>query len=180
MNVMREANGQEVEYHDWHTKRIGRTLTQSENNCAEYEPSETQQSTLEAFQATNYLCTVVEGCEAAGLTARSFYLWFHEMPGFSEWWSAQADLFFSRKLPKVQGALFNAATGLFDKDTGKHNSKAQELFLQRYDRGFVPRSRKEIEHSGKVGLDVSGMTDADLERMEHTLRATDDGSDTDT
>lgn len=156
-------------------------MTLNDNNVADFKPSETQKSALEAFQARKYLCTVAEACEAAGLSSRAYYHWFEKCPGFEKWWAAKADLFFARKLPKVKGAVLDAAVSKFDKDAGKYNSKAQELFLQRFDRGFVPRSRSDVEHSGKVSLDWSNMTDADLERMEHTLRSKDDaGSNTDT
>ena len=146
-------------------------MTQSENNLTKFTPADSQKLLLKAFQDKKYLCTVEEGCKKAGFESRqTFYDQFDNCPGFEEWWAAEADLFFQRKLPKVKASVLDAAISKFDKDDGKYNSKAQELFLQRFDKGFVPRSKKEVEHSGQVGVNLSKLTDEQLKAMEQELQ----------
>ena len=87
--------------------------------------------------------------------------------------SPEADAHFIKRLTQVKGAILEAATGIFDKDTGKHNTKAQELYLQRFDRSFIPHSKRDVAMSGgvSVGLDLTKMTDAELDRLEIGLCA---------
>lgn len=140
--------------------RIVSENSQKEKSLTEYEPTEGQLRLLKAFQSKNYLCTVEEGCKAAGYeTRQSFYDQYDDYPGFEQWWADQADLFFLRRLPAVKAAIASAATTPTSRKDKKYNPKAQELFLQRFDRGFVPRSRKDVAHGGEINLTFEQIVD---------------------
>jgi len=135
--------------------------------CTDWQPSEKQRATLNAFQDRDYGCTIEEACEAAGVSRRSYYYW-HDDPEFSQWWADQSNRYFRLQLHRVQAASLAAATG---KDcTGSADRK---LYFERFDRGYCPQQRSKTEHSGSVGvaLDMSNMDADELERLCH---ATDD------
>ena len=135
-------------------------------NSKKWTPNKNHLAVLKAIQARNYLLGTVEAIRECGLHESTYYLWI-DNPAFVTWWEDQAESFFTLRLPRVKAAVLDAATGKFDKDDGKYNSKAQELFLQRFDKGFVPRSQKKVQHSGGIGvdLDLSQLTDADLRTL---------------
>ena len=143
-----------------------------------FQPTESQEIILKAFQAENYLCTVEKACSVIdGLARSTYYDWF-DHPDFTEWWQEQADEFFAKRLPKVKGAMLAGAIEHAGKGDKKYNPKAQELFLQRFDKGFVPRSKKEVEHSGQIGVNLSRLTDEQLKAMEQSLQDDDRQDDT--
>ena len=102
---------------------------------------------LSAFQATDYLCTVVEACGKAGMVSRTYRYWFDD-PGFAQWWHEQAEEHFGRLLPKAWGLVWGAANG----DRGG-SAADRKLLIERFDKGFAPKHRS--EQSGEVKLTVS-------------------------
>ncbi len=118
-----------------------------------FVPSDNQKAVLKAFQAENYNCSVEAACEVAGLSRRSYYDWFDDCEGFTNWWQERADDFFAKRLPRVKGAMLASAIEHAGKGDKKYNPKAQELFLQRFDKGFVPRTHREINVKGSLGID---------------------------
>lgn len=144
------------------------------DNTTKFQPTVSQRIILKAFQTRNYLCSVEEACSVIEKFARSTYYDWFDHPDFTEWWQDQADEFFVKRLPKVKAAVLDAATKTFGRKAGKYNSKAQELFLQRFDKGFIPKTRKEVKHEGNIGVNFSKMQDDELERAERALRNKDD------
>ena len=75
---------------------------------------------------------------------------------------AEAEKFFGLHLPHIHGALFHAAITPLSRKDKKIDVNAAKLVLERYDRGFVPRTRQEHLIAG-VGP-FEDMTDDELAR----------------
>lgn len=140
-------------------------------NLTEFEPSENQRRVLAAFQGKGYLCTVEDGCKLGGVTRQPWYEWF-DNPGFAAWWQMKAETWFARQLPRVQAALVSAATSAQDHKAAKYNPKAIELFLQRFDKGFIPASKQISE----VQVDVTSLDNRTAELLAAYLEQDTEGA----
>ena len=138
-------------------------------SAAEYEPTENQLAVLHAFQASKYLGTQKESCRAAGVDRGQYHRWFHNSPGFAAWWEAQAETFFHRGLPAVHARVADSAAKLFGRDDPKPDTASAKLFMERFDKGFVPRSRKDIE--GNVKHDHSHTVSVGTDRLSELHEA---------
>ena len=111
-----------------------------------FEPNDHQRAVLSAFQESDYGCTVVGACQAAGITKQAYYLWF-DNPAFGEWWEEQSNRFFRRQLARVQHATMVSAI----EADAPGSPQAQKLFFERFDRDYCPASRNHAELSGPAG-----------------------------
>ena len=134
-----------------------------------WQPSELQRHVLSVFQDHGYKCTVGAACKDAGISRQSYYDW-HDKPEFSAWWEAQVNRFFRLELHRVYRAAFAAADpdGLTCDENGNQPflglTSDRKLLLERFDRDYCPQSKSKQEHSGAVGIDMTGMSVDELER----------------
>ena len=111
-----------------------------------FKPKENMVKAMEYMQDVDYRCSIKVMCEAVGMAERGYYYWFKN-PEFCRWWIDEADAHFARSIPYVKAAMYASATG--EKVQG--SPKDREMLLQRYDEGFMPKSKREISgDAGKV------------------------------
>ena len=103
---------------------------------------------LEVAQASDYEISIVDLCGEIDLNRRTWYEYF-DNPTFVKWWNEQVERHFGLKLPGVYRALQRAAEGE-DGICNRVRSSAAKLLLERFDRGYAPKTRQ--EHSGEVPL----------------------------
>jgi len=150
----------------------GCTMTeQAPASLTGYQPSDSQRAAATAFQAVNYNCTIEGGMSGAGLVRQTWYDWM-DSPEFAAWWEAQAHKHFMRLLPRVYGAMHTAAVGEGDKNL-RGGASDRKTILERWDKGFVPRSRQEVDQQGTITLDLTTMTEETLETLAHAVRDVD-------
>jgi len=141
-----------------------------------FTPSEQQRSLLKVFQDAGYRITIAEACDGvAGLEGdhrRQYYRWM-DKPEFAAWWQAEAERFFTLKLPSVHANLHRMATTPVEKGR-LGDAKAAELLLQRFDKGFVPRSQKDINAVHDVSISPHSIDEA-LERWADKAAGASDG-----
>jgi hypothetical protein len=125
-----------------------------------FNPTSEMQAALKAFQDADYGCTVEEGMTAAGMSRRTFYDWHEMQEGFSVWWNDRAEAHFAKRLPKIMKNLTRASEGEYSRADKKADAALIRLFLERFDKGFVPRSRQEI--TGKDGEELPVTVTFDL------------------
>ena len=128
----------------------------------DFTPSEKQRSLLMAAQDASYGGCVRAWCRAAEIHHGSYYRWIED-PNFCKWWRAEAEKFFCLRLPRIHAALFDAATRPRTRKEAQIDVAAAKLVLERYDKGFVPRSRQDHVVTPGV-LDLSEMSDDELAR----------------
>jgi len=107
----------------------------------------------------------------AGFKRETWYAWMG-VPEFAKWWEAEAQKHFMQLLPKIYGAMCRAATGKGGLDLSR-GAADRKTILERFDRGFVPRSSKEITGDLTATLDLSMMTDETLQALAHAVRDVD-------
>ena len=129
---------------------------------SKFQPSENQLAVLQGFQALNYCGTVAQGCKPAGVNRDRWYKWHRECVGFSEWWQAEAGLWSARQLPSVYGAMLRSATGSVPQGQHSGNAKDREIFLNRFDKEFIPKSKKVIDARIEADVDQFEERKADL------------------
>ncbi len=117
-------------------------------DSTDFVPGENQKAVLAAFEDAHYDISVAEACRKAGVDRTTFYTWFNR-PGFADWWLAQANAHFGRMLPKVYADLARMSGG------GEGSHGAAKILLDRFDKGFLPARRKEVEHRGMGIEDLS-------------------------
>jgi len=142
-------------------------------DLTDFQPSENQKSILEAFHEGKYVVSVSDACKAVGISRNAYYLWFQD-EGFCQWWNKESDRWAAMQRCRIVGAIVGAATsGDASRDT-KGSTADRKLFLERYDAGYMPKSRKELEHHGSVPIDLSQMSQEELERMAHAAGVKDE------
>lgn len=132
-----------------------------ETSSTQFEPNDNQQHFLRVCQDNAYSKGIAACCRDAEIHRDTYYKWTLDL-GFVAWWREQADRWFARQLPKVQGAILRSAAG-----QNLPGSRDRKLFLERYDKQYTPRHRQELQVSGK--LDLSTMTQEELDAMEHAV-----------
>ena len=132
----------------------------AEMAVSEFAPREDQRRLLEVFQADGYRITSTAACDKAGVNRRTFYHWY-ENQGFRDWWQAAAEQYFITRLPKVYGRLLDGAAGTFDPSAPKPIPAMAKLFLDRFDKAFVPK--KEVTGNSDVNLSLK--SDAALQAL---------------
>ena len=130
----------------------------------DFTPSENQLKVLTAIQDTEYSATVMDVCKRAGITSQAYYKWFQN-EAFREWWQAELDRFFALRRSRVIAAIYQAA--ISEKPQPRGSTTDRRLFLERYDKGYMPKSKRELEHRGPVPVDLSQMSQEELLRMAH-------------
>ena len=118
-----------------------------QKDSTDFAPSETQKALLSVMQECDYGRSITEACAEAKVGRRTYYGWL-ESPHFSRWWLQQAERHFARSLPAIYGSIVLSATG---KDSSGSIAAAR-LFLERFDKGFVPRTRKDLSLDMPFGV----------------------------
>ncbi len=133
----------------------------------DFKPSGTQQSLLGAFRNQDYDISVTDACKAAGITRETYYAWMR-IEGFRDWWISEAERHFTLQKTQVFASIFGAATG---KVTGKPQGSPQDrkLYLERFDKDYMPKSRKDVNVGGGMGVDLKSMSTEELERQGHAM-----------
>ncbi len=136
-------------------------------NSTEFEPSENQKAVLEAFRERDYVLSVTDACRTAGVHRSTFYLWFQDA-GFRAWWNNEADRWATLQRPRIIGAMVAAATS---PEIGVRGSASdRKLFLERYDEGYSPKSRRQVSGGLDVDATFRNMTDEELRRLDEAVR----------
>ena len=130
--------------------------------ATDFTPSKKQLSLLMAAQKASYGGGVRAWCRTAEIHHGSYYRWIED-PNFRRWWMAEAEKFFCLRLPRIYGALFDAATRPRKRKDAQIDVAAAKLVLERYDKGFVPRTRQDHVVAAGV-LDLTDLTEAELSR----------------
>jgi len=131
-------------------------------------PQENHLRALVVFQAHEYMGKLHELMTEAGLSKQTYHYWFRDVPGFPEWWRAQADDWFAKQIIRVQAALLQAAVIPTKRSERRIDTKAAELLLQRFDLGFAPRSKQTVETDVRVSLDA----EKTLEAIDSIIKGT--------
>ena len=118
-----------------------------QKDSTDFTPSATQKALLSVMQECDYGRSITEACAEAKVGRRTFYGWT-DNPQFCRWWVEQAERHFSRELPRIYAALVRSAT---EKDA-PGNVAASRLLLERFDKSFVPRSRKDLSVDAPFAL----------------------------
>ncbi len=132
----------------------------------DFTPSENQLKVLTAIQDTDYSATTLDVCKRAGITPQAYYKWFRN-EAFREWWQGELDRFFAFRRGRVVAAVYEAA--ISEKPQPRGSTTDRRLFLERYDKGYMPRSKQEMVHRGTVPIDLSQMSTEELERQAHAM-----------
>jgi len=132
-------------------------------SSAKFRPNAHQRAYLSYCQSVNYRCSNREAADAAGIDEAASRRWHERNTGFSAWWNAHYQAHFTRRIPRVYGQLHARATG----EDVLCDVPAAKLLIERYDDGYLPKSRQEL--AGRLGVDVdlSQVSQAELERMAH-------------
>jgi len=133
----------------------------------EFAPNENQQRALTAFQDGGYTCSVMEAMSKAGLHRSTWYVWTRRAD-FCRWWQDQAEQWAASHLPQVYGVMIACATG----QSTAGSTAAGRLFLQRFDKHFAPRRRRDIRQRRADefdAVDLDAMSPDELARLKHAL-----------
>lgn len=126
---------------------------------------------LELAQKEKYDISGAEIGRRLGKHPALFRRWTWRYPGFVRWWYDEAELFFQRRLPAVYAQMFLRATG----KTARGSYHDAKLILERFDRGYMPRSAQVV--AAKIAHGKA--RPADLEAIDQILaQAIDGDSDT--
>lgn len=118
----------------------------------EWRPTVAQMAALEFCQDRDYGSNIRALAKAIGIHHASYYKWL-KTPAFVEWWKERLDEHFTRQLPRVYAAMFKSATT--GKDVARNAAAAQKLFLQRFDKAYAPRSRRDVSLKGQMDVGLS-------------------------
>jgi len=129
-----------------------------------FEPTETQRNLLEVFKAEDYDVTVTDACKSVGISRETYYNWM-EIGAFREWWMDRAEHHFTLLKTSIFSATHKAATS--EKSQPRGSSADRKLFLERFDKDYMPKSRKDINHAGAMPVKLEEMSTEELERMAH-------------
>ena len=143
------------------------TTADRSGESTEFAPNENQLRALTAFQDDGYTCSVTEGMSNAGLHRSTWYVWTRRAD-FCCWWQEQVERWAAMNLPRVYAALLRRAT----ETDAPGNTAAMRTFLERFDKGFVPRRRRDTRHGGALGVgtwDLSNASPEELARIKHAL-----------
>ncbi len=146
-------------------------------NLTEFQPNENQKRVLEAFQEGDFTISVVDVCQAAGISRSAYYLWFQDA-GFRRWWNNEADRWAALQRPRIIGAMVAAATGPCPASRG--SAFDRKLFLERYDEGYSPKSRQQVSGGLDVDATLRNMTKEELMRLDEAVRDRDPDEESDT
>jgi AcrR family transcriptional regulator len=130
------------------------------DSLTQFEPSKNQLAAVKAWQERDYAASVLEVCQEIGISRQAYYQWF-DNEAFCDWWQGQADRWFALQRPRILAAIAAGAT----EDKPKGNPKDRELFLQRFDKGFMPKSKQEISATVDASINFESMTDDELKRI---------------
>jgi hypothetical protein len=108
-----------------------------------WSPTEKQRAALAYAQEHGYDHTVSALCQAIDVARQTYYGWW-DTAEFAEWWLEQAERWFKLRLPAVYEAMHRRAAGGWDGKGKPPNMAAARLLLERFDKGFAPRSRQEL------------------------------------
>ncbi|HDZ20078.1 hypothetical protein LCGC14_0204560 [marine sediment metagenome] len=114
-------------------------------NGTDFEPSEDQKKLLEVVQDSGYGMSVTAACATAGVARRTYYNWF-DAPDFVAWWKDRYERHLAMQLPRIYHAMMESALG-HNKDA---NPQAIKLTLERFDKGYTPRSKQQIQGAVEV------------------------------
>ncbi|GAF98584.1 unnamed protein product, partial [marine sediment metagenome] len=116
----------------------------------DFEPSPKQRALIAALQADGYGGTVTEACRIAGICRDTYYDWMDD-DAYCEWFQAQVDHYFALKRGDVMGAMVRSAKG-----ESLPGASDRKLFLERYDRGYMPRTHQvqEVHQEGPTIADA--------------------------
>ncbi len=109
----------------------------------EFSPSANQLAFVTFQEANGYAGSYVKAGVSIGVTHSAISQWFNK-PAFAEWYQAQAEEWYRKRLPDIYKAVRVSAVGAVDKRL-RGSAKAQELYLQRFDRGFIPKSQQSVD-----------------------------------
>jgi len=111
-----------------------------------WTPQANQRKLLNYVQGKQYDCHILDACAECEIGRRTYYDWF-DNPDFVQWWQAEHERFFTLGLNEVHAAIRDGAVG------GKRggNTAAQKLYLERFDAGYMPKSKQEID--GRVTIE---------------------------
>jgi hypothetical protein len=125
-----------------------------------WEATEHQEAAVRYAQEYDYKYSVPELCESVGIAKQSYYSWF-KTPEFLTWWLGESARWRALKLPEVHKVIAEQALAKSKPGDARYDMKAVELYLQRFDEGFVPRSRQDNHNT----LDITAeLSDADATR----------------
>ena len=127
----------------------------------EWEPSKDQVAYLNAQQDADYGLSVEKAMTESGssVTRTRWYDWSKD-DQFVAWWNEELDRFFSLRRARVIHHLEQSAIGA-DKDA---NVLAIKTLLERYDKKYLPASKKVIDGPGDVSYEEW------LEKLEEGAR----------
>jgi len=126
----------------------------------DYKPTDRQRKLLKVLQAASYKLTVKGACKQADVSPQRYYRWFNNAD-FRAWWTGHYERFFALQLPRIHNAIVRSDLGQ-NKDG---NPQAMKLALERFDKGYVPASKREIE--GTLALTY----EQELEELEKAAAA---------
>lgn len=104
---------------------------------AAWKPTENQRAAARFARSHSYRATVTALTKAVGISRAAYYKWFRR-PEFRAWWTEQAEMFFTFKLPQVYGVIFARAVG----ERRGGDMRAAEVFMKRFDGEYMPQSRQ--------------------------------------
>ena len=124
---------------------------------ANWQPCENQIAALKLVQESDYELSVTALCKAVGIARMTWYDYW-ETAAFVEWWTHAFEKHFAGRLPQVYAALHQSAKGA----RPAVNTQAAKLLMERFDKGYAPRTRSDVQVDGNlktyVNVDVKRVT----------------------
>ena len=115
----------------------------------DWQPNEHQQHALSLSQDADYALSVTDLCKEVGVSRQAYSLWFNT-PGFVKWWGEAFERHMMLALPRMYGAVMERASGLVAPKSG--SPQDAKLLMERFDKGYAPRSRQEVTGEGGEAL----------------------------
>ncbi len=103
-----------------------------------WQPTQKQRRALRYAREHAWDYQVTEMATEIGIARRTYYKWF-ETAGFRDWWQREWERFFAIRMGRLWGRVFAAACG----EERKPFQAYAKLLIERFDRGWEPRSSRE-------------------------------------
>ena len=114
-----------------------------------WQATDNMKLVLKHMQDNGYDSSIVDACGVCKINRKSYYDWF-DNPNFVKWWQEQADRHFELQLPAIQAALARQAK---DPKKARVDTTAAKLLLERFDKGYAPRSRQDTKLDATLSVE---------------------------
>ena len=140
-----------------------------------WTPTENQEAALKRAEACEWKFKIVNLCADIGVDRSSYYQWF-KTPGFVAWWNEAVERWFALRMPAMYGDILESVR----MESSRRNMSAAKLLMERFDKGYAPRSRQDVKadvavRKAYVNLDIPAVIGAGTTTVPADGEGVDDG-----